>query len=409
MKLLDSIEYAIKNLRMRSMRSWLTVLGIVIGVIAMVVITGVTEGVNKSVTDLMSSFGPDKMFVIPVNIENGGGFGSGFSGGPASRPLGKLYERDVDSVKSISGVDATSRMIFGRASLGFKGKELSAALYAADASVFGMFGDYITLEKGRFFDDNDRKVVVLGNDAANKMFGKDKLDVGSVLVVNGENYRVIGVLNLIGSALSTADDSNIYIPFEDGKDLFKQQLAKDEVAFIYIDLSDGFDANEVKDAIDVKIASNHRVTMDEKDFSVITADFINKTVGSILGTLSNLLFAITAVATVVGGIGISNTMFMSVLERKREIGILKSVGASEKDIEMIFLTESAMIGLLGGIIGFVVGVVILYIGSQFGIPYLLRIRWVIFVFVFSIGVGLVAGFIPARNAARLNAVDALRQ
>jgi len=408
MKLQDAVQYAIKSLRVRSLRSWLTILGIVIGVLAMVVITGVTEGVNKSVTDLMSNFGSDKMFVIPVNIESGTGFGS-FSGGPAQRPLGKLYERDVESVKSVSGVNEVTRMIFGRTSLQFKQKELSATLYACDANIFDMFGDYVQLEKGRLYTDNDRKVVVLGNDAANKMFGKDKLDVGSVLVVNGENYRVVGVLKKIGTALSTADDSNIYIPFEDGKDLFKAQLAKDEVSFIYIDLSDGFDADEVKSIMETKIANNHRVTLDDKDFSVITADFISKTVGSILGTLSSLLFAITAVATVVGGIGISNTMFMSVLERHREIGVLKSVGATERDIEIIFLTESALIGFVGGVIGFAVGAFILYIAEQFGVPYLIRIRWIIFVFVFSIGVGLVAGFIPARNAAKLDPVEALRQ
>jgi putative ABC transport system permease protein len=409
MKLLDSIEYSIKNLRTRSLRSWLTIIGIVIGVIAMVVITSVTEGVNRDITDLLSSFGPDKMFVIPINIGEGGeGFGA-FTGGPVQSALGKLYQRDVDDIESVPGVDETARIVFGRATLEFRSKQLSSMLYATDENMFPMFGDYLELEKGRLFTDTERRVMVLGNDAANQLFGKDKLDVGSVVVVNGKDYRVIGVFKEIGHALATADDSNIYIPFEDGRDLFEEQLAKDEVGFVYIDLSEGFDAQEVKDLIERKIANNHKVTLDEKDFSVITADFINETVGAILGTLSSLLIAITAVATVVGGIGISNTMFMAVMERVREIGVLKSIGATRNDIRLIFLTESALLGLVGGIIGFVIAVLILNVAVEFGVPYLIQLRWIIFTFVFSAGIGVVAGFIPANNAAKLDPVEALRQ
>ena len=409
MRILDAIEYAIKNLRTRGLRSWLTIIGIVIGVIAMVVITAVTEGVNQEISGLLSSFGADKMFIIPVNIDQGAAGLASYSGGPVQSALGKLYQRDVDAVASIPGVTDTSRVVYGRASLEFREKSLSATLYAGDASMFEMFGDYIQIEKGRFFDDNDKKVLVLGFDAANKMFGKDKPDVGSQIKVNNETYRVVGTLADIGSALATADNSNIYIPFEDGKDLFKAQLAKDEVSMIYVDLDEGYDPNEIKDLMERKIANNHRVTLDNRDFSVITADFINETVGSILGTLSSLLFAVTAVATVVGGIGISNTMFMSVMERTREIGILKSMGATRNSIRLIFLVESAVIGFIGGLIGFLIGLLILNVASDFGVPYLIRYRWIIFTFVFSIGVGVVAGFIPANNAAKLDPVEALRQ
>jgi len=409
MMVLDAIEYAIKNLRTRSLRSWLTITGIVIGVIAMVVITSVTEGVNQEISGLLSSFGSDTMFVIPINIEGGAGGFAAYGGGPVQRPMGKLYQRDVDAIGGIPGVTDTSRVVYGRASLEFKDKQLSATLYAGDASMFEMFGDYIQLEKGRFYDDNDRRVMVLGYDAANKMFGKDKADVGSKILVNNESYRVVGTLKDIGSALATADNSNIYIPFEDGKDLFKEQLAKDEVAIIYVKIDESYDPNEIKDLMERKIANNHKVTLDNKDFSVITADFITETVGGILGTLTSLLFAITAVATVVGGIGISNTMFMSVMERVREIGILKSMGASRNTIRLVFLTESALIGFMGGLIGFAIAVLILNVAADFGVPYLIRYRWVIFTFIFSAGVGVVAGFIPANNAAKLDPVEALRQ
>jgi putative ABC transport system permease protein len=401
----NAVEYAIKNLRSRKLRSWLTILGIVIGVIAMVVITSVTEGVTAQVTGLLSTFGPDKMFIIPVNIDAGSSMS--FSAGPAQRPFGKLYQRDVDSIRSVPGVLETSRMVYGRASLAFRDKQITSTVVGADANMFPLFSDFYQLDKGRFFSDSELRSVVLGYDAANTMFGKDKLDSGSVISINGRDYRVAGVMKKIESEFAAHDNAMIFVPFEEGRDLFRAQLAKSEVTFIYMKIAPGYDSGEIKDAIERKVASNHRVTLDEKDFSVVTSEFIQETVGSILDLLSQLLFSITAVATVVGGIGISNTMFMAVLERFREIGILKSVGATDRDIQLIFLTESALIGLLGGIIGFAIAVAMLFVAGEFGVPYLIRIRWVAFVFIFSVGVGVIAGYLPARQAARLDPVKAL--
>ena len=406
MKFQDSVEYAVKSLRVRSLRSWLTIIGVIIGVIAMVVITSVTEGVSKSVTDLMANFGTNTLFVIPINIDNPQAMSS-FSGGPAQGVMGKLYQRDVDSLASVPGVKEVSRLVMGRASLQFKDKELSATIMGSDSNMFSMFGDYMALEKGRLYTDSDRRVVMLGNDAANKMFGRNKLDVGSILIINGKEFRVIGIFKKIGSALSTADDSNIYVPFEDGRDLFKAELAKNEVSFMYAMASEGYDPEEIKSLAENKITSNHKVSVENKDFSVITSEFIKQSVGDILGVLSQLLFAITAVSTVVGGIGISNTMFMSVMERVREIGILKSTGATERDIQLIFLTESALIGFIGGALGFIIAYFILVIAEQFGVPYLITPMWVAFVFIFSVGVGVIAGYIPSRQASRLDPVQAL--
>ncbi len=405
MKFQDSIEYAVKSLRTRQLRSWLTILGIVIGVVAMVVITSVTEGVSKSVTDMLSTFGPDKMFIVPVNIDKAMSSGSGLGG--SQMPFGKLYQKDVDSVASVPGVKETARVNYGRATVKFKGKEIDTVVYGGDTKIFTIFGDFFQIDIGRAYTESERRVVVLGYDAANSMWGKDKAAVGSVMQINGKDYRVVGVMKDLGNGMAAHDNAAIFVPFDDGKELFKSQLAANEVTAIYIQVDTGFDPNEIKDGIERKIASNHRVTLENKDFSVITADFIRQTVGSILSLLSELLFAITAVATIVGGIGISNTMFMAVLERIREIGILKSIGATDRDIQLIFLTESALIGLIGGILGFAAAVAILFIAGQFGVPYLIRIRWVIFVFVFSIGVGVAAGYIPARQASRMEPVKAL--
>ena len=404
MNFLDCVEYAIKSLRTQQLRSWLTITGIVIGVIAMVVITSVTEGISKEVTDLMSTFSPDKMFIIPVNIDSSS---ASFSMG-SQRSLGKLYQRDVDSVNSVPGVEDTARLVYGRSTISFRGKEITTSVYAGDANVFTIFSDFFQIDQGRAYTDAERRSVILGYDAANNLFGKDKIGVGNTILINGKQFKVVAVLKDLGGGLMAHDNSVIFVPFGEGTELFPAQLAKNEVTAVYIKLSEGFDPQDVKATIEQKLASNHHVTLDNKDFTVITADFVQKTVGAILDTLSKLLFAITAVATLVGGIGITNTMFMAVLERIREIGILKSIGASYRDIQLIFLTESAVIGLVGGTIGFAIAVAFLYVGHEFGLPYLIRIRWVIFVFVFSALVGIVAGFIPARQAAKMNPVDALR-
>lgn len=405
MRFQDALGYAMKNLRTRRLRSWLTIIGIVIGVIAMVVITSVTEGVNAQVTSVLSTFGPDLMFIVPVNIEKGASLS--FGGGAAQRPFGKLYQRDVDSVRSVPGVLDISRMVYGRASVAFRGKEITTTVVGVDSNIFTQFSDFYQINKGRVFTDTESRAVVLGYDAANTLFGKDKLDAGSIMQMNGLDYHVAGVMAKIESEFAAHDNAMIFVPFDAGRDLFKAQLAKDEVTFMYVKITPGYDPAAIKDAIERKIASNHRVTVDNADFSVITSEFIKQTVGGILDLLSELLFAITAVATVVGGIGISNTMFMSVLERFREIGILKSIGATNRDIQVIFLTESALIGFLGGVIGFAIAVGLLFIGGQFGLPYLIRIRWILFVFLFSVGVGVLAGYLPARQAARLDPVRAL--
>ncbi len=406
MDLRDSVEYAVKNLRMRQLRSWLTITGIVIGVIAMVVITSVTEGVSQYVEGLLSSFGPDFMLVIPVNIDSGGLATAGGMGIGQS-PYGKLYQRDVDSVASVPGVKEVARTVYGRTTVRFKDKELDTLVVGIDPNAIDMFGDYFRIDQGRAYTDSERRVVVLGNDAANVVFGKDKVSVGNTMEIGGNDYRVVGILAPINHPFAAQDNAMIAVPFDEGKDLFRSQLAKNEVTYIYVKLDEGYDPADVKSAIEYKLASNHRVTLDDKDFSVITSDFIKETVGSILGLLSQLLLAITAVATLVGGIGISNTMFMAVLERVREVGILKSIGATGRDITLIFLTESALIGLTGGAIGFAAAAAILLVAGQFGVPYVIRPEWVASVFVFSVGVGIVAGYIPARQAAKMDPVRAL--
>jgi putative ABC transport system permease protein len=401
----DSFLYSVKSLRRRSLRSWLTVTGMVIGVVAIVVILSISEGFNQDITKQISSFGADQMFIYPISD-----VGQAFAGGGAlMQTSGKLRQADVDDIQGIPGVKNVARALYGKSSISFKDNNISGFIIATDQEFFDMYPDYIEVESGRSFREGDRSVAFFGADAATKLFGKDEVKVGSVVRMNDRDFRVIGVQKRIGTSLSQQDDSQIYVPFDDGKELFEGQILEDEVGFIAVQVDQGFNPDEIKDAIEHKLAANHKVKMDDLDFSVITSEQISEIVGTILLSIQIVLGAVTLIASVVGAIGIANTMFMNVLERVQEIGVLKSLGATNRDILAIFLAEAAIMGFAGGVIGLAIGYGVLQVLVDiFDVPALLRLRIIAFVFVFSIGTGIAAGFIPSWRAAKMDPVEALR-
>ncbi|MEM4359075.1 MAG: ABC transporter permease [Candidatus Bilamarchaeaceae archaeon] len=406
MNVIDAFFYSVRSLRVSSLRSMLTVIGVVIGVVAIVVVASISEGVQQEITAQLEVFKPNMLVVIPINLESAEEM-RGFMGA-ATGATGKLYERDAQAVAGIPGVKTVGRANYGRTYLEFREASVIAPVYAIDREYYNQYADYFKLSEGRMFDNWEHNVVVLGNDAAKKMFGKREVSAGNVIKINGMDYRVVGVLEKIGTALSEQDDNVIFVPYDDGPKLFGSQLAKNEIFMLSVELEEGADVKEVKDAIETKLIAYHKVTPDDKDFSVITADYIKEMVNTILGMLTISLLAITLIASVVGGIGVANTMFMAVLERTREIGVLKAVGATERDIVLIFLVESAIIGLLGGIIGLLLAMGILEIAGYFAVPFWLRLRVIALAFVFSALISIIAGLIPARQAARLDPVEALR-
>jgi len=405
MNIKDAIMYALKNLAKRSLRSWLTIVGMVIGVIAIVVILSISEGFNKDINDQLAAFGADQMFIYPSSDL----LGSFSGGGSFSQTSGKLYDEDVEDIRSIPGVKEVARSVYGRASISFKDKNITAFVLGADREMFDMYGDYIETESGRIYKDGERNVIYFAADAATDYFGKDEVKVGNIVQVNEKNFRVVGVQKRIGTSLSSQDDSSIYVSFEDGRDLFSGQLLDDEVGLIMVQVDEGFTADEIKETIERKLAANHHVRLDEKDFSVVTSEQINEVVGSVLFSIQIVLAAVTLIASLVGAIGIANTMFMNVLERIKEIGVLKAVGATRIQILTLFLVESAIIGFAGGLIGLLLGMGVLELLQQlFDVPVFLRLRIIAFVFIFSVGTGVLAGFLPAWRAAKMDPVDALK-
>jgi putative ABC transport system permease protein len=398
----DVFRYGLRNLQRRQLRSWLTIIGIIIGIATIVVLVSVGEGVKKDIYDQMEAFGTNMIMVYPMSIEEMGSFG------PATGSAGKLFERDINYVERVPGIDDISKFLYGRLSLRFKDKELASLIYPSTPNIFEMFPEQYEIEEGRYIRDGESKVVFLMNDAANELFGKDKVKVNSYLYISGEKFRVVGIAKKIGTSLSSTDDAAIYIPFEDKDMVMGETIAEDEIGGIIISTVEGADVEEVAERIEEQLASAHRTTVEDADFSVVTSKSINEMLDTVTGLLTGSLFLIGLISAVVGGIGIANTMFMGVIERTKEIGILKSIGATSFQILAIFLVEAGMIGGVGGLIGLGIGLMVISVVPYLGVIPYLSAEVAAGSVIFAVLVGMVAGLIPARNASKIPPIEALR-
>jgi len=396
------VLYSLRNLQHQKLRTWLTIVGIVVGVAAVIVLVGLADGLRYSVSTQLSAFGPKTIIVSPISLE--GGIGAG----PTSlRPtLGKLFERDAEKIERIEGVHLATKVITTNVDMKFRDRRVSASVLGVEPEGYAGTTS-IKIGEGRFLQPGDRRVAVVGYSIANDNFGDDKIRVNNIIELGGSQYRVAGILQKSGTSFGPADNS-VFVSYEDGRELAGDALAEREITGIRVVVSDGFDTEEVADRIEFALASQHKVPLDDKDFTLITPKFIQDQVDSILGTLTLFLGAVSGIALVVGGVGISNTMFVSVMERTKEIGILKSVGAQNWQIERLFLMEAAMIGLVGGIIGVAFGILVVIMLGLFGINATPSIPTVLISFVIAMSVGMAGGFVPARNAARIPAVEAMR-
>jgi len=334
------------------------------------------------------------------------GYMSGFtSGSPSS---GKLYDRDFNELMNLPGIKTGAKAVYGRADVSFKNKTYAVIIYGGDKDFFDLYTDYIRIEQGRFYENNEKKVVVLAYDAANELFGKDKVSVGNKININGNDYRVVGILERIGTSMSAGDDMAIYLPFDEGRSELSDQILSNEISFIQLNIEPGLDINEMEERITQKLMNLHKVNEDTKDFSIITYEFVRDMVNQITGALTLFLLLISSISAIVGGIGISNTMFMNVLNKTTEIGVLKSIGAKRNDILLIFICEAAIIGLVGGLLGCGLGFVVVEIIKIYGIIPIISPLLLVLVLGFAIFIGVLGGLIPAYNASKIPAIEALK-
>jgi len=402
MNIRDMVYYSYNALHYRKLRSWLTIIGIIVGISTIVILIGLVQGLSDDITSQLDAFGSKTIIISPVST-------SGASAAAASfmPTKGKLYLDDYERVKRVAEVEYITPVINQVTYAKYKKEEIGLSVLGVEPEIFKQTTGTIDIEEGRFLTDSDRKSIVVGNNIAKDQFDEE-LHPSSVIYISDQRYTVVGVLKKTGTSFTNLDDA-VFMPFEEAQDMFDDIMAEDEITGIRLTVKDGEDPEAVAEEITDILLAAHKVPEDEKDFSVITAAFINEQLESITSILTVFMGALAGISLLVGGVGISNTMFMSVLERTREIGTIKAIGASPKDIETLFLVESSLIGFFGGIAGLIFAFIVILLIDLSGFVPAVFIWWVALgALVFSVIVGVGAGVFPARQAARLDPIEALR-
>ena len=420
MKLRKSLKLAINILLHSKLRSWLTILGIVIGVAAIVSIVSIGEGAQASVNSRLSGLGADIITVSPRFERAFGGFGGGREGGQTAattRESKNLTNQDIQVIKSVPDVAFVTGIISGRVDTTYLAQTASLSVQGVDPSTWKDITT-VTIDTGRLLNAGDTNVVVIGSRVASSTF-KQPLVVNRVLDIGGKSFKIVGILASTGSGFGGGGGDNaIYMPIDSARQVIDKKggTALDSIS-IKVTSSDV--ATTVGSAIDAKLMLSRHVTNRTKDYSVTSAQQLQQNISSITSTFTIFLGAIAAVSLIVGAVGIANTMFTSVLEKTKEIGIMKAIGARNFDIMIIFLLNSALVGLAGGLFGIGLGALISSLlpniisrlpglGGPTGLTTLIPTSLLVEAIVGSIIIGMIAGAIPAYRASKLKPVDALR-
>ena len=402
----DYFSLAFGNLRHRGLRSWLTILGIFIGIAAVVSLISMGAGLKTAITGQFGVLSVDKL-----TIQNKQ---TGFAP-PGSAVIEKLNSDDLKIIEGVSGVDKVVTRLIRVGSLEYNG--IKGFGYAADIPdapedaefVYESIG--LKAAEGRLLKQGDKGMVLLGNNfMTTDDFGRE-FRVGKIVKINGEDFKIIGFLE----KSSSFQFNGLVLVLT--SDLEELEGIKGEYDMIIAQVENKDKIEDVAVEIERKLRDDRNEKLGEESFTVQTPLEAISSVNTILNIINLIVIGIAMISLFVGGVGIANTMYTSVLERTREIGVMKAIGARNSDILKIFLIESGLLGLVGGIVGALIGlggaIVISSIvnqalgGSLFlvTISYPLLISSIAFAFI----VGVVSGILPAIQASKLNVVDALRK
>lgn len=401
----DFFKLAIENLTHRQLRSWLTVIGIVIGIAAVVALVSLGRGLQYTVDQQFSKIGADK---ITVNAK------SASQGGPGTQDTGiTLTNKDLDIVRKSSGVEEAIGPLQKIAKIEFNKKiEFSfvRGMPVDDTKIVYTDTGMYDVEFGRELKQGDKNKVIIGPELAKESnFGR-QINVNDKIHINDEEYTVVGIIKTGGNP---GVSSIILMTLDDARDLFNEE---EQVSMIMVKIFNADDLDQVVENIKKDLRRERNVKEGREDFTVVSTKKFVESFLVIFNVISTLLIGLASISLLVGAIGIANTMYTSVLERRREIGIMKSIGAKNSDITQIFLIESSLIGLIGGSIGVLIGaglsllaqkLIETFLGEGF---FQVFLPWWLLVgaALFALIIGTLSGILPARQAAKMNPVDALR-
>jgi len=403
-------KLAVSGLTKRKLRSWLTMLGVIIGVAAIVTLMSVATGMNQNISSRLNTFGANIIQITPggqratvtgMGVPGAGGEGESREFDPSlfGRQTATLTETDEKIVSQIEGVEYTSGTMSERVSVTYKNKNSSITVLGIDPLTYWSVAT-VNLSSGRLLSSSDTSAVLVGSRIYNRTFEEDLLN--KYITINGASFRVVGELQSSGQVFAQNDNTIIIL-----RSRAKTLLNTSTFNAILIAVKDGEDTTMVQDEITSALLSAHHVSSDKQDFSIQSQETIQATISQITGTLTLFLGGIGAISLLVGAIGVANTMFMSVLERTKEIGIFKALGMTSKDITTLFLLESAIIGLIGGVIGLLLSFGASFALSMFSINSVITIELAAGAVIFSVIIGIISGVAPARSAAALEPVQAL--
>lgn len=406
---------AIESLNGNKMRSGLTVLGIVIGVAAVIAMLAVGNGAQASITGSISSIGTNLLFVFRGGPDDQQGPPSNRSGNN-DRPLTLADAEAIADPFAAPSVASVAPVIQGSAILSFGGENSTTTIsgvtpaYAAVRSLELAEGEFVNQEHilGRM------SVVVLGPEAADALFGHHDGVIGETIRIEGQPFRVIGVLVPRGGGAFGSEDGEAYIPFTTAQARLIKRSSRDQVDVLFVQATSAETVPQASEEIANILRQRHRTPIGDDDFTVFTQQDFLQTFETITGVLTIFLGGIAGISLLVGGIGIMNIMLVSVTERTREIGLRKALGARKRDILLQFLTESSLLSLIGGIIGIMFGWLIAFgvgqvaqaTGNNF-VP-IVGTDAILLSTSFSAIIGLFFGIYPASRAASLEPVEALR-
>lgn len=406
----EDVKMALETIRTHKVRSFLTVLGVVIGTMVAIVVASILLGVEKNVQDSLNEFGVDNLFVFKFN--------PGFHFGrlsPEERTRKSLTYDDAMAIKE--GLPAVKNVVVeGLFHIGEgnqpirtarnKNHELSNIIFRG---VTSSYSEVVNgkMKEGRFFTDQEdlhrAEVVVIGFDAEKSLFPDERAE-GKPLLVDGNLYTVIGVFEKKKNSMGGGGDNEVLIPYRS----YHKHYPQDDENFIIAMAQPGMKA-VAEDEVRGLLRLRRRVPPNKDDtFGISSAEALGNQFRDIMAGIFQLVVGIVSIGLLVGGVGVMNIMLMSVTERTREIGVRKAIGARKRDISFQFITEAMTLTGIGGIMGVILSLIFSFLMHLIHFPSSVPI-WAVFLAVgVASSVGLFFGIYPAMKAARLDPVTALR-